>query len=111
MDPVNDCVKLLHDGLTCPGGLGEYAICYGVPTAHPNYVLPVVVDSEACKDKAGKWRKKKCKKKQEKGKCQSKKVKKKCKATCASCNAPDNKELDKKSAAYPPPPPPPDRRL
>jgi len=38
-----------------------------------------------CKDKAGKWRTKKCAKKVEKGKCSKKKVAKKCPASCELC--------------------------
>lgn len=40
--------------------------------------------SKKCKDKKGKWRKKKCEKKSKKGHCDLKnKVRKKCKKTCS----------------------------
>jgi len=89
--PQNHCVLLLSDGLTCPGGLGEYSVCYGVPpiasdyTPNSNTVDSSVPSSHCGVDKAGKWRNKKCRKKQEKGKCYQKKSKKNCKATCPSC--------------------------
>jgi len=87
----NECKPLLWDGLTCPGGVAEYEVCYGAPSAapppppEPTNSVPAT-DAYFCgRDKRGKWRDKKCKKKQAKGKCSQKKVKKKCKATCPSC--------------------------
>lgn len=92
---ANDCLPLLWDGKTCPGGLladgsPEYAVCYGIPEPDEHFdVAKNDANSNTyyCgKDKKGKWRKKKCKKKQKKGKCHTKKARKKCKATCPSCS-------------------------
>jgi len=88
----NQCRSLenTRDGPTCPGGFGEYTICYGLAPTPPDYKpndpdQDLAQSSNCGEDKKGKWRKKKCKKKQEQGMCNKKRVKKRCKATCPSC--------------------------
>ena len=57
----------------CPGGM---FLCYNSAGTQ---------SAKGCKDKKGKWRKKKCAKKAAQGKCSKKKVAKKCKLTCDLC--------------------------
>ena len=57
------------------------------PPSTPVVVPPVVVTPPVvCEDKQGKYRDKKCAKKQQKGKCSKKRIAKKCRKTCDLCN-------------------------
>ena len=60
-------------GSECAGGMYQ---CYNTAGTQ---------SAKGCKDKKGKWRKKKCAKKAAQGKCIKNKVQKKCKLTCDVC--------------------------
>ena len=97
---ANDCKPLILASQrnskfdACPGGLGEYQMCFGqAPLLHARSPPPPSPVAQCGKDKKGKWRSKgtkigKCVKKQ--AKCATKKkIWKKCRETCCgvACTA------------------------